>query len=71
MATGTIRRYSLFGKLPFMVISVAIRATLVFQRIGENGGFVAGFAWDGLMFIFKLEMGLVMVEIHHSLYIVK
>lgn len=41
VASGTIRRYTLFRELAFMVVGMTICAAGVFQGIGKSGGFVA------------------------------
>jgi hypothetical protein len=71
MTAGAIGRDPRFGKLALVVVGVAICAVFIFDRICQSCRFMAGFAGNGLMFIFKFKPGFIMIEIHHSLYVVK
>jgi hypothetical protein len=62
MAFGTVRRISLPGKLPVVVIGVAVRAIIVFQGIGV-AGFMTFRARNGHVFSFKRVAGHGMFEI--------
>jgi len=61
MTFGTIRRYSLFCKLPLVIIGMAIGATAVADMVGKLR-FMAFFTIHRPVFVFQLEIGLVMVE---------
>lgn len=62
MALSTIRLFTVFGKLPLMVIGMTVSASVMPERISCLA-LVAVFAADCLMLPFKPEIGLVVVKL--------